>query len=78
MSWKNNPHIMAAREYAQRFGFDEVIMVGIKLKNGTVETASYGRNGILCRQAWNCSDMIVETVKDFFADSGLAAPITQD
>ena len=51
---------MAAREIAQRFGKDRVIL--IMLTEDTLETASYGTDGRLCAEAGKLADVAYDAI----------------
>jgi len=60
VNWRNNPKIMAAREIAQQFGKDRVILV--MLTADTLETASYGADGRLCTQAGKLANLAFDAI----------------
>ena len=48
MAWNPKPEIAALRDMAAKFGFDQVIALGLKYQAGQIEAMSYGRTKKLC------------------------------
>jgi len=71
MAWNPTPEVGAARDFGQKFGYDEVIVLAVK-RDGTVNGWSYGRTRALCDRAGTylepvCTRLEVE-VADRFED----------
>ena len=57
MSFNPSPKVAAARDIGQRFGKDQVIVLMIDSKLGTLEYASYGKTKELCADAKVLADI---------------------
>lgn len=62
MAWNPSPKVCAAREFGQRFGKDQVIILSLDLRKGTLEMTSYGRTKELCDQAKGLGDAAYEAL----------------
>lgn len=57
-----NERIEAARELAERFGKDQVIVIMLDPTAGTLEYASYGKTRALCADARRLADAAFDAV----------------
>ena len=67
-NWRDNPEIMAARDYAKRFGKRRVVIY-CEDGDGMVSGVSYGTSGDLCRRAGKVLDALGDYADDAFADT---------
>lgn len=51
MAWNPSPKVAAARDIGNKFNYDQVIVIGINLAEGTHETITYGKTVKLCNNA---------------------------
>lgn len=56
MAWNPSPKVASAREIAKRFGFDQVVIIGISNRAGTMESISYGETKGMCSHAKGLAD----------------------
>lgn len=64
---ERSPQIAAAREIAERFGQDQVIVLMVSRRHGTIRYASYGRTRRLCAEARRIADRAYEAVFECFS-----------
>ena len=68
-NWRDNPHIMAAREFAKKFHAKQVIILHID--DGNLRMASYGETGALCKDAGKLGDIAHSAVmKELYERAG--------
>lgn len=58
-----NPKIAAARDFARKWGKDQVIIISVDLEGGTLEVDTYGETRALCEAARKLGDLAFETVR---------------
>ena len=62
MAFNPSRKVAAARDYAENFGFDQVIIIGIARRgvniDGEISYASYGKNPTLCTMTKQMADKI--------------------
>ena len=68
MAFNPAPEIKVARDVAEKYGFDEVIIVGLRNDYGSVsyQAASYGKSKAQCAEAAKICDAFVEALEDLF------------
>ena len=57
MAFNPSPQVAAVRDFAAKFGFDQVIIIGITVE-GEIGYASYGKTPALCAKAKQLADKI--------------------
>lgn len=62
MAFNPSPKVADAREIAKKWGKQQVIILGIDAKLGTVEYASYGATRELCADAKRKADAAFEAI----------------
>jgi len=62
MAWNPSPKVAAARDAGDRFGKDQVILLMIDRKQGTLEYAAYGKTKDLCKDAERLADIAYEAI----------------
>jgi hypothetical protein len=60
MAFNPSPQVAAARDYGQRFGYDQVIIIGIAGEH--ISYASYGKTKALCASAKQFADRIFKAI----------------
>ena len=61
-NWRTNPSIQQAKAVAQATGATRVVMLLINDETGTMQTATYGKDGPLCTKAGAIGDFVFEEV----------------
>lgn len=64
MAWNPSPEVQDCREIAQRRGFKQVIVIGIKPEQGTFSVVSYGETRALCNNASRAASQIHELISN--------------
>lgn len=64
--------IQAARDLAERFGKEQVIVLMLDQKAGTLEYASYGKTRALCADARRLADAAYDAVMYAYMKKGAA------
>ena len=62
MAWNPSSKVAAARDIGKRFGKDQVIVLMIDSKLGTLEYASYGKTKELCADAKALADIAFDSL----------------
>jgi hypothetical protein len=57
-NWRENPEIIAIRDFCKRFGQDAALL--LSFSGGQYRLTSYGSNGRLCKAARHLADRIGE------------------
>ena len=73
MAWNPSPKVAAARDIGNRFNKEQVIVLMIDLKAGTLELATYGKTKELCKSAGELGDAAYASVMAKFADKAVDA-----
>ena len=60
MAFNPSPQVAAARDYAEKFKYDQVIIIGVLGDN--ISYASYGKTASLCAQAKQFADKIFRAI----------------
>jgi hypothetical protein len=60
MAFNPSPQVAVARDYGQRFGYDQVIIIGII--GETITYTSYGKTKDLCTKARQFADRIFKAI----------------
>ena len=64
MAWNPSPKVAAARDYGQKFGADQVIIIAIDNRRETIEAISYGETKRLCAETKGLADVAYKAVCD--------------
>jgi len=67
MAKNNSPKVQAARRFAEEFDVEQVIVLAVSYRHGTVEYASYGETAVLCRHARRLADKAYDAVMEELA-----------
>jgi hypothetical protein len=62
MAWNPSPKVAAARDYGNKFGADQVIIIAIDNKRETIEAVSYGETKRLCAETKGLADVAYHAV----------------
>ena len=65
MAFNPSPKVAAARDFAKKFGKEQVIIFSINTA-GQLEYASYGETKALCSEAKKLGDIAFESIMDSF------------
>lgn len=65
MAFNPSPKVAMARNYADKFGKQQVIILAID-DNETLEYASYGKNKALCRNAETMADIAYNALMEYW------------
>lgn len=68
MAWNPSPEVAAARDFGQKFGADEVVILFVR-PGGQFCYASYGKPRDLCNAARKWADVAFDAVFDHLAKS---------
>lgn len=69
MAWNPSPKVAAARDIGEKFGKQEVIVIMIDHRSGTMEYASWGTTVNLCRSAKKKADVAYEAVEEYLSNT---------
>lgn len=56
MAWNPSPKVETAREVARKHKYDQVIIIGISNRRGTMESITYGETKQLCDETRRLGD----------------------
>ncbi len=62
MAWNPSPKVARARDIAKSTGSDQVVLLLISRKKGTIEMATYGETRGLCADARKLGDAAYDAV----------------
>lgn len=62
MAWNPDKRVAAARDIAKKFGFDQVIIIGIDNPKNIMTSASYGKNKESCSECKVLADAAYDAV----------------
>jgi hypothetical protein len=62
MAWNPSPQVKAARDYGQKFGFEQVIIIGITAEQMSMGYASWGKTKVLCDNAKELADSAYDAI----------------
>ena len=63
MAWNPSPHVADCRDIAHKWGGkDQVIVLAVDRRAGTLEMATYGEDKMLCREAKRLGDAAYDAV----------------
>jgi hypothetical protein len=62
MAWNPSPKVAAARDYGKKFGFDQVVVIGINNRRNIMASASYGVTKKSCDEARILADAAYDAV----------------
>ena len=62
MAWNPSPKVADCREIARKWGKQQVIIIAVDYKTGTLEYASYGETMTLCADAKQLADLAYEAI----------------
>ena len=62
MPWNPSPKVQTAREVAAKWGADQVVILLVNQRQGTLEMISYGKNARLCDEAGRLGDAAHDAV----------------
>ena len=65
MAWNPSPKVAAARDYAKKFGKQQVIILAID-KEDKLDYASYGETKPLCSMAKILADIAFDAIMDHY------------
>ena len=65
MAWNPSPKVAAARDFADKFNKQQVIILAIN-KDGSLEYASYGETKALCHNAEIIADIAFDAIMDYY------------
>jgi len=65
MAWNPSPEVAAARDFASRFGGEQVIILHLDRTSGRIGYASYGKSKRLCDDAKTLADVALEAVTKY-------------
>lgn len=51
MAWNPEPNVGAARDFGKKFGYSQVLIIGIDQVSGAFGVVSYGETKTLCADA---------------------------
>ena len=71
MAWNPSPEVAAARDFGNKFGFDQVIILHRNSRTGFIGYASYGRTKALCEDAETLADRAFEAMEDDLIRRGM-------
>jgi len=63
MAWNSNPKVRGLGEYADKHGFTEAVVIGVR-PDGKFETISYGKTTKLCKNAKRWAGQISSEIAD--------------
>lgn len=58
MAWNDSPKVRGLGAYADKYGFEQAVVVGINKASYTFEVVSYGNNAQRCGKAKKLADRI--------------------
>lgn len=61
MAWNPSPQVAAARDFGGKFGFEQVIILGIT-RNGEFGMTSWGKTKSLCAHSKIVMDQIADKI----------------
>lgn len=62
----DSPKVKAAKEIAEKFGFDQVIVIGIDDSDGIISGVSYGTTKQKCNEAKSKMDAAYDAVRNSY------------
>ena len=62
MVWNPSPKVAAARDFGEKFGYSQVLILAIG--TDTFEIVSYGKNRPLCKDAEKMGDKLSKLIQD--------------
>ena len=68
MSWSPSPKVADCREIARKWGKQQVIVLAVDRKAGTLEMTSYGETRALCDGAKRLGDAAYEAVMNAISE----------
>lgn len=71
MAWIPTPEVAAARDFGNKFGFDQVIVLHRNSQTGFIGYASWGKTRALCDDAKTLADQSLEAMEDMLFRRGL-------
>jgi len=69
MAWNPSPKVAAARDIGKKFGFDQVIIIGIDNNQDKMEAISYGSTRSACAEAKGYADAAYDAVFDCIVEN---------
>ena len=64
MSWNPSPKVADCREIARKWDVEQVIILAVSLKRGTMEYSSFGQTKELCAEARKYGDAAYEAIRE--------------
>lgn len=64
MAWNDDPKVRELGEYADRYGFEQAVVIGIKKASNTFELVSYGNNAARCKKARHLAAGVFQEIKN--------------
>ena len=64
MAWNPSPEVAAARDYAEKFNKDSVIIISVA--GESLDYASYGKNKRLCDSSEKIADVAFNAIIKYF------------
>jgi len=64
MAWNPSKIVAAARDFGNKFNFDQVIIIGINNDNNIMQSASYGKTKQSCDECKLLADSAYDAVFD--------------
>ena len=62
MAWNPSPKVAFARDYAKKFGADQVIIIAIDNRKETMEAVSFGETKSSCAEAKKLADAAYKAI----------------
>ena len=69
MAWNPSPKVAAARDIGKKFGFDQVIILGINNDKDQMEAISYGSTKSSCGQAKGYANVAYDAVYNHIVEN---------
>lgn len=64
MAWNPEPKVGAARDFGKKFGYEQVLIIGISRKGQGFGIVSYGETKKLCADAERMSGNLAKFLED--------------
>ena len=62
MSWNPSPEVAAARDFGEKFGDDQVVIIRVNNATGRIGFASWGKTKALCDGARLLGDIAYDAI----------------
>ena len=69
MAWNPSPKVAVARDFGKKFGFDQVLIIGIDNTHDKMETITYGSTKASCVQTAEYGNVIHDALMAHIVDN---------